>query len=249
MSKTRQEQIDAINKALSGFRMGDFAETARNLATVLVDTLGAVSENTIGGSQHADAWVAVCGVLHSVSPGWSSKHASGQDMAVDAIRALAAERDAAVKRAEKAEREVMELTDRLETETEWHSVQRERADRESRERATLRAQLDAIHAEQTPFRWAAMDSKECVMWIYHTKENADHAERIDPSTRIVPLYRHPAPSLPVVGACVVKDGNAIVTWTYYTDQRRNKEAAQRGVKEYGGTARLLHVGAEIKGEK
>lgn len=39
--------------------------------------------------QRADAWIAVCGVLHEVCPGWMNAPGSVQEKAVDAIRAMA----------------------------------------------------------------------------------------------------------------------------------------------------------------
>ena len=39
--------------------------------------------------QRADAWMAVCGVLHEVCPGWGSGPGSGEENAVEAIRAMA----------------------------------------------------------------------------------------------------------------------------------------------------------------
>lgn len=39
--------------------------------------------------QQADAWMAVCGVLHKVCPGWNSDPGSAEDQALQAIRAMA----------------------------------------------------------------------------------------------------------------------------------------------------------------
>ena len=39
--------------------------------------------------QRADAWMAVCGVLHEVCPGWGSGPGSAEDQALQAIRAMA----------------------------------------------------------------------------------------------------------------------------------------------------------------
>ena len=39
--------------------------------------------------QRADAWMAVCRVLHEVCPGWMDASGSGEENAVEAIRAMA----------------------------------------------------------------------------------------------------------------------------------------------------------------
>ena len=39
--------------------------------------------------QQADAWMAVCGVLHEVCPSWMEAPGSTKENAVDAIRAMA----------------------------------------------------------------------------------------------------------------------------------------------------------------
>ena len=39
--------------------------------------------------QRADAWMAVCRVLHAVCPGWMDAPGSAKENAVDAIRAMA----------------------------------------------------------------------------------------------------------------------------------------------------------------
>ena len=39
--------------------------------------------------QCADAWTAVCGVLHDVCPGWMEAPGRAKEKAVDAIRAMA----------------------------------------------------------------------------------------------------------------------------------------------------------------
>lgn len=39
--------------------------------------------------QRADAWMAVCGVLHDVCPGWLDAPGSAKENAVEAIRAMA----------------------------------------------------------------------------------------------------------------------------------------------------------------
>ena len=39
--------------------------------------------------QRADAWMAVCGVLHEVYPDWMDAPGSGKENAVEAIRAMA----------------------------------------------------------------------------------------------------------------------------------------------------------------
>lgn len=162
---TRAEKIKALDEAMIPTGLREMAR--ERFATVLVDTLAPDTERLGGGEREGDAagearslrnhslfWAEVnknvFEVLDQTVPSWNT-HGFWIERAGDAIRTLAQTAKDATARAETAERDVMLLTDRLETETQWHAVQRE-------QNATLRAQLDAKN-EKTAHDEALMDKQ------------------------------------------------------------------------------------------
>lgn len=105
------------------------------------------------------------------------------------------------------------------------------------ERTGLRAELDAIKGAQVPFAYGG--------------NNADGFPVISLSAQagLPPLYRHPAPALPVVGACVVRDGK-VITWTADSgfSQERREAHARNNAHWHGGKPHYLHLGAPLPTE-
>lgn len=100
------------------------------------------------------------------------------------------------------------------------------------ERTGLRAELDAIKGAQVPFAYGG--------------NNADGFPVISLSAQagLPPLYRHPAPALPVVGACVVKPNGETIAFTYGS---RRQHSAIAFAEEMSGKAYPLYRGVDELG--
>ena len=186
-------------------------ESDKQLARVLVEELGGREGETAKDlpSWYRLTWDKITDALTSIDPEWYHSRKDIGTHAADTIRTLAAQ-----------QRENAETIAALKGELKLARADRDfwkkRADKAEAEAATLRAELDAIKGAQVPFTYAT---------VY---EGSDTLRR-------VPLYKHPAPALPVVGACVVKPNGDMFAFGHWP-QERNEKNAVGYARECGGVA-------------
>ncbi len=78
---------DALMKAMAESLFAEQAEEELDSEGEVHPPINPARMNSM--EQQADAWMAVCGVLHEVRPSWIEAPGSAKENAVDAIRAMA----------------------------------------------------------------------------------------------------------------------------------------------------------------
>lgn len=255
-------RVERIAKALAANKLSLITSVA--LARVLVEELGGRegSEPVETADPRISGWMEVCIEIFKLFP---TMHTDMRQIPVHsrqaaAIRQLAAQQrenaetiNALRERAETAEgamhkepyRAIRALECRVETaeaaNTELDNARKsaEQSARDLRENnATLRAGLDAIKGAQVPYRWTVV-VKDRMSFTFTSLESAQTWANGE-GGEVVPLYRHPAPALPVVGACVVRD-TAIgpYVWDGWPQDVR-EEQARKDAKVNGGAAYRLY---------
>jgi hypothetical protein len=222
---------------------GDGYGTASHeaFARVLVEELGGREGDKPVAPSFPVEWRFVLSVLDDIMPGWANGY-----MASGAIRAIAEERNACrAQQRENAEtiqalRERVETAEAANTELDNARKSAEQSARDLRENnATLRAELDAIKGAQVPYRWTVV-SEDRLSFTFTSVESAQTWAKNE-GGEVIPLYRHHAPALPVVGACVVKDGPfGLLTWLIGSDQHEKERAAAAYAKMQGGKAYRMY---------
>lgn len=110
-------------------------------------------------------------------------------------------------------------------------------------RDKLRAELDAIKGAQVPYRWAVVD-KEGMSFTFTSLEKAQ-AWAIGDRGGVVPLYTHPAPALPVVGACVVNTNGEVTHWWRDRWIARDGDVLEEIARKENGALHKLLLGDKI----
>lgn len=228
----------------------DIEQNIDDFARVLVEELGGRERETVPCEQthrspyeciYFTAWSRVCDALRKIDEDWAL-HGAAIDKAPEMIRTLAQRATDAEQRATE-----FEYVNKMLDDARKSAEQSARNLRENN--ATLRAELDAIKGAQVPYRWTVV-SEDRLSFTFTSVESAQTWAKNE-GGEVIPLFTHPAPALPVVGACVVsKDGDAMVA--YYSDSwgdlGRKEENAQEHAKRKGGTAHQLLLGAPLSTE-
>lgn len=248
-------RVQRIADALCAYDVREM--NATEAARVLVEELGGREDEAVPVTEkiprfkdgQAAAWLAVCELLDELTPQWERGGFTSCDNALHAIRTLAAQQRENAETIQ-ALRERVETAEAANTELDHARQSAEQSARDLRENnATIRAELDAITGAQVPYRWTVV-SEDRLSFTFTSVESAQTWAKNE-GGEVIPLFTHPAPALPVVGACVVsKDGDAMVA--YYSDSwgdlGRKEENAQEHAKRKGGTAHQLLLGAPLSTE-
>ena len=134
----------------------------------------------------------------------------------------------------KALKERVETAEAANTELDNARKSAEQSARNLRENnATLRAELDAIKGAQVPYRWTVV-SEDRLSFTFTSVESAQTWAKNE-GGEVIPLFTHPAPALPVVGACVVKPNGDMFSFGHWP-QERNEKNAIGYARECGGVA-------------
>lgn len=225
-------------------------------ARVLVEELGA-REESYEDRKDAEADAHFCkhviDTLREVSPEWESrffdeKELSMGECAAEEIRTIVAQQreNAETIAALKERVSEFEYANKMLDNARKSAEQSARDLRENN--ATLRAELDAIKGAQPPVRWMLLRDGDFIS-TYDTELEAYASQQRWRNSTVHALFTHPAPALPVVGACVVKDGK-LITWTSESDfpQERREVHARNYAHWHGGEPHYLHLGAPLSTE-
>lgn len=244
-------------------------ESHRRLARVLVEELGGREENE--PVEKADpriaGWMEVCTEIFKLFP---TMHTDMRQIPVHSRQAAAIRQLAAQQRENadtiKALRERAEVAERATAELDAQRKSAEQSARDLRENnATLRAELDAIKGAQRGVKFIAHNDVECTARFADGKYNItwQHGE-LGPMTldamyktwshlkaeerAALEALRHPAPALPVVGACLVRGKEITVVTQQYNSQAACEDIAVTMATRYNGTAHQLLLGAPLTTE-
>lgn len=202
----------------------------QKFARVLVEELGGREASVQGDGKPRTIWRQVMDALEVESNGDAVKKAltlraqqreNAETIAalkerVEMAEAANTELDNARKSAEQSARDLRENNATLRAELDAINTKTEHdqalMDTQAKLIVDLETELDAIKGAQVPYRWAVVD-KEGMSFTFTSLEKAQ-AWAIGDRGGVVPLYTHPAPALPVVGACVVNDkGEVTHRWS------------------------------------
>ena len=198
-------------------------ESHRRLARVLVEELGGREERKQRTfDEMPPDWKDVVRALDEGMPTWKEQGTAG-----NAIRAQQRENVETIQ----ALRERAEVAERATAELDAQRKSAEQSARDLRENnATLRAELDAIKGTQRdPVAWMivrTLKSGTKRTELANDPAAVEYANDDLTVTEITPLYEHPAPALPVVGACVIG------VLTAKTDKETNSTSFHMDTSKY-----------------
>lgn len=160
-----------------------------------------------------------------------------------------AELDAQRKSAEQSARDLRENNATLRAELDAINTKTEHdqalMDTQAKLIVDLETELDAIKGAQVPYRWTVV-VKDRMSFTFTSLGSAQTWANGE-GGEVIPLYRHPAPTLPVVGACVVRKDGRVIEWSStYEDADGAARNALHYVRSTGdGTAHQLLLGAPL----
>ena len=207
-------------------------------ARVLVEELGAREANVAATEidPRIVGWMDVCKTLDDVDPTWSTRYNS-TDAAIMTIRHLSESLNACRAQQRENAETIKALTervaefDRANAELDNARKSAEQSARDLRDNnTTLRAELDAIKgAQRDPVAWMivrTLKSGTKRTELANDPAAVEYANDDLTVTEITPLYEHPAPALPVVGACVIG------VLTAKTDKETNSTSFHMDTSKY-----------------
>ena len=215
-------------------------ESHRRLARVLVEELGGREERKQRTfDEMPPDWKDVVRALDEGMPTWKEQGTAG-----NAIRAQQRENVETIKALEGR----VETAEAANTELDNARKSAEQSARDLRENnATLRAELDAIKGAQVPYRWTVV-VKDRMSFTFTSLGSAQTWANGE-GGEVIPLYRHHAPALPVVGACVVDPyENITKSWIAHPDGYTQQQTEALAQRDLGGTAHQLLLGAPLPTE-
>lgn len=247
-------RVQRIASAMGTWQHTPGDQSHVDLARVLVEELGGREASVQGDGKPRTIWRQVMDALEVESNGDAVKKA----LALRAQQRENAETIAALK-------ERVEMAEAANTELDNARKSAEQSARDLRENnATLRAELDAINTK-TEHDQALMDTQAKLIVDLETELDAIKGAR-EPWATVTPnndgwsfkqykytkptdapfnLYRHPAPALPVVGACVVNDKGEV---THRWSDRwlaRDMDVLEVIARKENGTLYKLLLGEKI----
>lgn len=234
----------------SGFAGGAMiAEAIDALITerlrVLVEELGGREERKQRTfDEMPPDWKDVVRALDEGMPTWKEQGTAGnairaqQRENVETIQALreraevaeraTAELDAQRKSAEQSARDLRENNATLRAELDAINTKTEHdqalMDTQAKLIVDLETELDAIKGAQVPYRWTVV-VKDRMSFTFTSLGSAQTWANGE-GGEVIPLYRHPAPALPVVGACVIG------VLTAKTDKETNSTSFHMDTSKY-----------------